>query len=540
MSDGSSKSSEERLSDFLDALLKKATQAIKPVLVFGLGLHWVWLSAIFYSSFSDQVLTNPVFSYTQYPLGVTFVFFFIVVTFGMGALSDRITYFIRRRRFQMMVAITLCMGTACLFLSNYFLSLPLLLLAESINGLASGFLLLIWSEGYRRREPLAILVNSYLSVLFGFIVFRCVMYLLPPYVASILIIVTPFAEFILLYLALHGSKALRQRQQFTVSPEGAKVAAPGVLEIPTFHKLKVHRGKFFIRMSIPFFFFGMVLKLLGDQVFRSDSEPTYLSMTLNEFLVSTILPCLVLSLIALVFISFINSNDFRRYNRYIIPLVSVFILLACLQWLAPVNSVFSAASFLCLESMLWAELCIISHRYRISPILVAGFGRGAMAAGMLCIAVIAASASDLSELFSGGFIYTFMLAMLVVGYSGLPREQDISAMAIIDPVGNSKQSQENEDEVAQQEDKPERREKRFVARCERIANMYLLSPREVDVFFLLAKGRNTAYISKHLYISEGTVHTHMRHIYKKLDIHRQQELIDLVDAPPDSTNNRNS
>ena len=47
---------------------------------------------------------------------------------------------------------------------------------------------------------------------------------------------------------------------------------------------------------------------------------------------------------------------------------------------------------------------------------------------------------------------------------------------------------------------------------------------------LLAKGRNAAYIQKQLYISEGTARTHMRHIYKKLDIHTQQELMDLVEG----------
>ena len=50
------------------------------------------------------------------------------------------------------------------------------------------------------------------------------------------------------------------------------------------------------------------------------------------------------------------------------------------------------------------------------------------------------------------------------------------------------------------------------------------------MFFLLAKGRNAAYVQKELVISEGTVRTHMRNIYRKLDVHSQQELMDLVDT----------
>jgi DNA-binding CsgD family transcriptional regulator len=62
-----------------------------------------------------------------------------------------------------------------------------------------------------------------------------------------------------------------------------------------------------------------------------------------------------------------------------------------------------------------------------------------------------------------------------------------------------------------------------------IANTYLLSRREVDVLECLARGRNASYICKHLYIAEGTAKTHIRHIYRKLNVHSQPELIELVE-----------
>ena len=64
----------------------------------------------------------------------------------------------------------------------------------------------------------------------------------------------------------------------------------------------------------------------------------------------------------------------------------------------------------------------------------------------------------------------------------------------------------------------------------RIARRCRLSPREIEVLFLLAKGRNSAAIQEALYISVGTANTHMRHIYRKLDVHSQHELIDLVES----------
>lgn len=70
---------------------------------------------------------------------------------------------------------------------------------------------------------------------------------------------------------------------------------------------------------------------------------------------------------------------------------------------------------------------------------------------------------------------------------------------------------------------------RFRQRCEIIANTYLLSRRESEVMYYLARGYKSSHIQQQLYISEGTAKTHIRHIYRKLDVHSQQDLIHLID-----------
>lgn len=57
-----------------------------------------------------------------------------------------------------------------------------------------------------------------------------------------------------------------------------------------------------------------------------------------------------------------------------------------------------------------------------------------------------------------------------------------------------------------------------------------LTRREQEVFELLAKGRNVAYIQTSLVLSRHTVRSHVYHIYQKLDVHSHQELIDVVEA----------
>lgn len=78
----------------------------------------------------------------------------------------------------------------------------------------------------------------------------------------------------------------------------------------------------------------------------------------------------------------------------------------------------------------------------------------------------------------------------------------------------------------------------FDARCNAVAEMYQLSPRETDVLRYLAKGRNAAYIQNKLTISPHTVKSHIYSIYRKTDIHSQQSLMDFVEDYPVSVSPR--
>ena len=70
----------------------------------------------------------------------------------------------------------------------------------------------------------------------------------------------------------------------------------------------------------------------------------------------------------------------------------------------------------------------------------------------------------------------------------------------------------------------------FADRCAAVAEDHLLTARERDVLNLLAQGRTQSVIARKLGIGEGTAHTHIVHVYQKLGIHSQQELIDLVEG----------
>ncbi len=60
----------------------------------------------------------------------------------------------------------------------------------------------------------------------------------------------------------------------------------------------------------------------------------------------------------------------------------------------------------------------------------------------------------------------------------------------------------------------------------RLAKEYGLSPREQEVLIFLAQGFSVPYIADKLYISNGTVKTHVARIYRKLGVGKRDELMD--------------
>ena len=63
-----------------------------------------------------------------------------------------------------------------------------------------------------------------------------------------------------------------------------------------------------------------------------------------------------------------------------------------------------------------------------------------------------------------------------------------------------------------------------------IADAHELTNQERKIYLMLVRGRNQRYIASELVISPHTVKTHTYHIYRKLGVHSQQELIDAVEA----------
>ena len=66
------------------------------------------------------------------------------------------------------------------------------------------------------------------------------------------------------------------------------------------------------------------------------------------------------------------------------------------------------------------------------------------------------------------------------------------------------------------------------SRIETITDGYGLTPRESEVAFLTAQGFSCGYIAEKLVVSESTVRFHQKNLYRKLDVHSRNALIEFV------------
>lgn len=115
-----------------------------------------------------------------------------------------------------------------------------------------------------------------------------------------------------------------------------------------------------------------------------------------------------------------------------------------------------------------------------------------------------------------------VLCLVVIAFLVLPESAVHSLLAIKKPDRKSEEPAEKTGAATVSLSLEER--------CAGVARQYGLTPREQEVLVFLARGRTLSIVARDLYIAKNTARTHIEKIYQKTDIHRQQDLIDFVEA----------
>lgn len=170
----------------------------------------------------------------------------------------------------------------------------------------------------------------------------------------------------------------------------------------------------------------------------------------------------------------------------------------------------------------------LSQRSRQSTTIFVGLGGAASYGGVLVgYSMVSYLQNGTGAAFDDAFVCLVMLGVFSLISLLVPRhdealEPEQTALPAADEDVAAHDAQAVADSYVDEMDS-------VVAHRSAVAASYGLSKRETEIFLMLAQGRSRPYIRDSLYLSKNTVATHVRHIYEKMGIHSQQELIDLVE-----------
>lgn len=401
--------------------------------------------------------------------------------------------------------------------------------ASALMGMGASLMTVLWGTAFARYEFTTIILNTVVAIVIGVAVYLILIHWAPVPLSGFLACVLPIAASLILWKLTPIPYYRRQ-------------------EMPIFHPLPIHRTAFVLRFGLPIVIFGFVLGALRH-VCLSGLLP-YEDLTAQ--LVIGAAACAGLAVIIATMAISKNESYWDMIFRCVLPAIALAVF--CVPHLfgdyALLAGFFVIAGYICFETLMWFLIADLSQEFRLSPIFMFGLGRGLLELGSLVGSWLAQIPGDntITGVFGNAEGALVLMLALAVAYSLLPRRREVRA--IVDPNHVIKmpgydalqthiEKQQVEDEPQQETDSEEigaaevdakiRAKGRFHARCEEIADCYLLSRRETEVMFLLAKGHNAAFIQDKLCISKSTAKTHINHIYRKLDIHTQQELLNMVE-----------
>ncbi|MEG0302508.1 MAG: LuxR C-terminal-related transcriptional regulator [Gordonibacter sp.] len=490
---------------------EKSTSGELNMLAVGFGFYQTWIY------FSSPILTrqaaSPYLADTFLLTLLVFVCSLFVFVFSRRTLSGLYT-----SRQALICASVLTSGGTLIGLAGEATGTfgdPLSLISGFTTGIGSAALLLFWGCAFSRQNATTIIVNTTVAVILSTLAYTFAYSYLPALLVGILASLCPLGGVLCLWASTPKFQGCQSK---TLKPSSAGNLYP-----------------FFVfRLGIPMVLFGFALGYFRETSLQIVLASQEAGLELFLFAFAGILSLFVFTLVSV----FDKSVRWDFPLQALIPLIAIAIFVLPLAKIS--DSTFAKlvlfTSFICFEALLWTLLCRLSKSFQLSPISIFGIGRGCLVIGTMLGIAYSANLDFLSERLPFGVPSgaVLVLTAMLVAWSISPHEKEIreSASERTDhgnddafAVDTSSNSAQRKSESAQQL----AHRAAFIKRSEAVANRYLLSQREREVLFFLGKGYNAARIQEELYISEGTAKTHIHHIYRKLDIHTQQELINMID-----------
>lgn len=524
----------------------------------GLALHLAWTFATTFGTFSIAPGSSlpDAFAGAGFPMPLVFLVAAVVeaitlVAAGIFMQGDPRPFY--NKNVVAISALVMTVATIIVFVAHPSgeLGVALSVIAGIAVGLGSAMLILFWGIAFSRLSLASIAMNTGIAVALSVIVYVCLVHVLPER-AQWVVAILPALEIPFTRLASPDRYAERR-------------------SLPLFRSFPVKRGPFALMLGVAMLLFGISLGLLKAMSANSIQSTQDMVAQVVALLLACIAVPLLLSLVLY------GGEEDARWDLLLRPLVVVVVLSAFITpvIIAPAPIVALFLLFLCyvyVEAAFWVFLVGVSQEFRLSPVFLVGIGRAALTLGTVAGAWLMSDTQLLASL-PQGYIGGVVVAAFMVGYvvnprvaivkraarkaQGLPLEDtSVQIQAAFTPHPDDPALQHTDDAAAVvagsaadervatgSAGMPGGAAKGQAAGgaaaqsetesikqvCEEIAGRYLLSQRQTEVLYLLARGHNAAYIQDKLCITLSTAKSHIYNIYRKLDIHTQHELLAMVE-----------
>lgn len=404
--------------------------------------------------------------------------------------------------------------------------LPLGMVGATLTGLGSGLIDLGYGELYRNVDP----QRTSFEAPFAFFLAALTMPVvtaLPSTVACALCAIMPLASGWILFA---HQKAWMPRVAVSVQP------------------VRIDLGKFSWRIGICACLIG-----LADGVVRA----TFLVVNNapNDILYHAPLVWSSVLTMAIIYgcILFSREIGLRPVYRSVMLVMAVFfMLLPVFTGVSSIEGTIALTGYGTFNLLIWILLADIAFNFRFSSLAVFGIGWGMITLGVLLGSLAGQVVTGFAPFAPQTVSLIALLATLaiLISYMFVFKETDLIALTKPDDEPGSgavaagsagtaacsgtaaNGTTEGTAGVAAgaggSGGEPYRR--RFQDRCTEVAAEYGLSPKETEVMILFAKGRSSTRIQEELFLSRGTVTTHLRHIYQKMGVHSKQDFLDVIEG----------
>lgn len=461
--------------------------------IVGFAAHWVWILCVFWSPLyyegSGSVLPQTIEAISLEPLWLISLFanvitigFLLMLTHFRNPLSSV-------RGLPWTAALLTALGT--LFVSHPFFLLvdqagvAVYFTGAILTGVGSAIVIVLWGELFASlgsRRTINYSVISFVIAALAFLVFIAI----PRDIAQILIAALPIVSMVF-FMRFKRSIPHLVRSKNNIH----------VKEKPPYKLIAIS------------LFFGISFGVMKGLFVPIGIDLTWMRNALN-------IVAIIGASLAVFLTTSVYKMDFDHMTYQVaLPLMAAGFLFMPLH--EPWNVIGTGVhqfGYQYFYIILWAIWPVLASRAHVPSGWIAAWGMFSIQFGQLAGSVasgfllnVLSNAFDYALLAAGIIFLILLIALFALG-NGSPN----TGWGFVRPI-------EEEDSSSG-----------FEKTCTRIARQYRLSPREIEVFFFLAKGRNRAYIKEELVVSDETVKSHIKSIYRKINVHSQQDLIDMIEA----------